>query len=643
MALRSLGKDLTLIFENKLKTRVKGFFEFIEELKRESLIKSELPEMIIREYFDDMCADVVKLSLEEVLEEKSNYLSLTQGNILSGLLNEHKRKLITKVRILDGANISIFIVHFFANFNDSRLQTAKLLCAVSAEHNIYKQIYEQHFYETVEQLLFAFNEENISKISFEEFIIFDRYLTKFLSSLPESTSLAEKWYIRSSKYYMRHSLNLYLDILKSVNIQSIESSHVEHKLQHPIPARSLDIPSELVQQFTSLTDSLNKMLVDSVMSEVFHRFIERFHKVASFLIHLRYSRQEIVAVMDAKSDLRLLNLDSVIKSVSTILNSMLFAYLKISFDLNSQQHQVTVITESLSDAQKLNIWDRNGLFSFCRNRIKYNSIVAISVWFDETLGSKEFDSEMVNYLKQIRKVKVNRTAHKLENRFSQFEYAIMAHMDMQRVRDLLAVVRPLNLLSDSAHRIVADAVSSIQLTLARSLANEKLPIESFVMCLVNRKFEDGKKKEYVKLLAKYIKDLDFRLKHVLKGCVDKPDAEEFLSFSKVSLLNFVLEVYQDMLTKTAFSNENFERSKEDYAAIKKELLCDPSLTEGPDTGIARLLEIKDSLGDKSRTIKLLSDNTNHFSTLFSRKLFDKYLKESDESLLKDSLLQLLKP
>ena len=643
MALRSLRRDLTLIFENKLKSRVKQFFEFIEDLKRESLIKSELPEMIIREYFDDMCADVVKLSLKEVLDEKSNYLSLTQGNILSGLLNEDKRKLITKVRILDGANISIFIVHFFANFNDSRLQTAKLLCAVSAEHNIYKQIYEQHFYETVEQLLFSFNEESISKISFEEFIIFDRFLTKFLSSLPESTGLAEKWYIRSSKYYMRHSLNLYLDTLKSVNSQTIESSHVEHKLQHPIPARFLDIPSELVQHFTSLTDSLNKMLIDSVMSEVFHRFIERFHKVASFLIHLRYSRQEIVAVMDARSDVRLLNLASVIKSVSTILNSMLFAYLKISFDLNSQQHQVTVITESLSDAQKLNIWDRNGLFSFCRNRIKYNSIVAISVWFDETLGSKDFDSEMVNYLKQIRKVKVNRTAHKLENRFSQFEYVIMAHMDMQRVRDLLAVVRPLNLLSDAAHRIVADAVSSIQLTLARSLANEKLPIESFVMCLVNRKFEDGKKKEYVKLLAKYIKDLDFRLKHVLKGCVDKPDAEEFLSFSKVSLLNFVLEVYQDMLTKTAFSNENFERSKEDYAAIKKELLCDPSLTEGPDTGIARLLQIKDSLGDKSRTIKLLSDNTNHFSTLFSRKLFDKYLKESDESLLKDSLLQLLKP
>lgn len=634
--------DLKTSFENNQKTKVKMYFEFVEDLKREELIETTLPEKIIREYFDEMCSDMVKISLEEVLEEKSNYLTLTQGNILSGLLNEDKKKLLNKIRILDGANISIFIVHFFANFNEKRLQTAKLLCAVAAQDNIYKEIFEQHFYETIDQLLFSFNEESISKIVFEDFIIFDRFLTKFLGTLPERTNLSEKWCGRSSKYYMRHSLNLFLDTLKSVNGQTSAASYVEHKLQHPVPDRSQDLPAELVKSFTELTIGLNQMLVKNTMSEIFHQFVQRFHKVACFLLHLQFSCAEDPDLLDTRSEKKKQSLRKVVAMVEAILNSMLFAYLRIAFDLNSQQFQVTAITETLSDAQKRNIWDRAGLYSVYRNRTKFKSIVAINDWFDKTLANNDFESETLNYLKQVKKVKVNKTVDKLENNFNQFEHMVMAFLDMQRVKDLLKLVRPLNILNEIAQKTVEDAVIGIQSILTRSLVNDKLPLESFVMCLVNRKFEDGKAKEYIKLLVKYSQDLENRMQYVLKGCVEKKDSQEFISLSKVGLLNFVLEVYQDMLTKTTFSVENFERSHEDYQAIKKELLCSPAMTNHPDIGISKLLEIKDSLGDKTRSIKLLCENADHFSTLFARKLFDKYFTASDESTLKDILLDLLR-
>ena len=557
-------------------------------------------------------------------------------------LKEDKKKQVSKVKILDGANISVFLVHFFTNFNTSRIRVAKLLCSATSQSNTYSASFEKNFYNTVDGLLFAFNEESLSKIEFEDFIVLDRYLAKFLTSLPETNQLAEKWLQRSSRYYIRHSLNYFLATLKEVSCQNLASCHLENKLTDPADSRSQELPDFLMEKYKTLSKELNQMLLERTMSETFHKFIERLHKVVCFLIQLQTLESEVTSPDHHVKDKHQESTTKVCRTIEVILASMLFVYLRFTFALNNPHHLISVIVEDQVEAEKKNIWDRSGLFNFNRLRIKYKCILDLEQWLTKAANNPDFDHETLSYLKQLKNTKVDFESQKTDNKFGHFENTIKTFLDTQRFKELIELLKKMNMIEDAVGVYCFEAIRSIQSCLSRTLIAEKLPIESLVMCLVSRKFEPSKPKDYIVAMGQYLKSLEDRLHYAAKGGVAEEDRKFFVYLSKQGLLNFSLEVFQDMLTKTSFSSDQFDKIAEDYNLIKQAIGCAPDDTHLSDLTSMKLLEVRDSLGDKTRTLQNLAKYGYLFSTLFSRKLFDKFMTPADTEQLKASLIEELK-
>lgn len=650
-------ENIKLQLENLLRKHLLGgeakevsrLTTFLESLEQEKLLEEGSVVDFIRGFYDFLCAEVVHQSLTEILEEKTNYLSITQRNIISSLIKEDRGKLIQKVKLLDGQNIMIFLTHFFKNFSLKREAIRKTM--LEAKSNVeYSKIFDNQYQDTVEHLLFAFSEESVLKIDYEEFIFLDRFICHFLLSMDDGSSgLLLKWTQRSAKYCVRHTLNLFLDTIKSVSAQTYKTIHLEKTLAHILKEKegleyggesfinSTYSPKELITKFESLTEKLNTLLINNLASENFHKFVEKTHKVSSFIIHLKFLKDELTEASKVRNisiEKEMKEQEVAAKTISSILQAMVYIYIKVSYELSTPSNTISLLGEKLAEVEKRNLWDRTGLFNYSSKVTLDSSILRINQWFNSNISESSQDTEFVSYLKHAFGVKVGElTSEKIDNKFILLEAFVMTLINLSRLENLTTILTNFDLLDGGVLPTVTSAVGAIKRIIGEKIVRDKLPHDQMIMCFVNRKYEEGKEKEYQTMLKTFLTDFKSKLGYMLKGGISTEDSEKLVRDISTSVLLFLVEVFQDVVTKMNFSNDSFDRVSEEYSTCKRILGAGAPVQEA--TAIDKLGDLKESLGDKNRLLLVLKDNLFKYTDLFMRKLSDKYLTAVEIEQLKE--------
>ena len=252
-------------------------------------------------------------------------------------------------------------------------------------------------------------------------------------------------------------------------------------------------------------------------------------------------------------------------------------------------------------------------------------------------GSAECDAEAVNFLKLGGAMRPEEPFDKIQNRFAKLEALVLTFLNSKRLTELCSALVDCRLLDPAQQALVCGVSRSTRSCLAARIVEEKLSLEGFVMCMVNRKFDEKQPKEYFSLLEAVLKDLEAKCSYMLRGALSQGDAEDLLAELRVAALRFALEVLQDMLTKVGFSNEGFERVQNDYPHIKRHLrLRESDDTRSEDLLHSRVCELKELIGDKNKLLAHICANCLLLSNLLMRKLSEKHLANSDLDQVKEA-------
>ena len=610
---------------------------YLDGLETEGLLEERFSYKSIRQYFEDLCESTVHQTLSDILEDKSSILSLTQKNIISGLIKDKNKKTVTRVKLLDGPNVSSFLILSLNRLLNKNIQLKAIFERADSIHRSHQEYFEEMYLETLETIAFSFSEDNLFKISYDDFIKLDIFMSEFLGSLENGSKLVQSWSSRSGKFFTRLTLNIYLDTLKIISSPVLSVALVDKKLSHSLGHESISKgwPETLLTNMNDLTSRMNSILMENTMGESLARIIEQVFKVCIFIVqisHLQHYYGQIEGLMSTVEEL-----SKVSATIKLILRCIVLLTSKSHYEMTNPQHQVSLFTEEPGEAEKKNLWDRSGVFRMAVVRRKDSGVMEAISQIKAAQENGDIQQEVSSYLKHANTVKVEEQFINFDNKFILLESLVMCFLNCNRVNEISKCLSDLHILDESCSQIVAKVSSSVQRVTLGLILEEKVPKNTVLMCMVNRKFEEGKPKEYHQILSGVISDLESKSSFILKGAIHQADIRHLSYKMKLSILDFVLEILQDMLTKLNFSNEAFDRLAEDYTALKRVLSIAPDLTKDSDGLSQRLIELKDIIPDKQKLVDFLCQHCLSFSILFLRKISEKYFNPSETNMIRDAV------
>ncbi len=559
-----------------------------------------------------------------------------QKNILAGLLKESKKKVISRVKLIDGPNICSFVTLALDKF---RLKTDSFLGLVRSlppglQQKLDATLKSLHS-STLFQIAFSFSEDNLLKIGYHEFIKLDLYMIGYLNTEESTADFIENWSARSRKYFARHTLNTFRETLHVVAAPSLALGLVDRRLAHGLVGGQDGSCSLLVADTAAFTDKMNRILMESPMSDAMVKFVQQVYRLGCFSIYLQAVSRKLGATRSSQATQT--EFDKIYRLLRLLLGWILKFAAKTNFEACFPQYVLNLFTEEPEEAEKKNAWDRSGVLSMANARSQHREFKKLLDSFKKTLASPELDSEVVNFLKLGASIRVEEPFSKIQNRFEKLEALVMAFLNSRRLIELAAALVDCSLLDPADQGLVVGVSNSTRRCIAGRIVEEKLSLEGVVMCMVNRKFDEKQPKEYFFILETVLKDLEAKCAYMLRGALSQTDAEDLLQVLRSTTLHFSLEVLQDMLTKVGFSSEGFERIQNDYPHIKRHLQMKATDdTKNEDLLHARVSELKEAIGDKNKLLAHLTANCLLFSNLLMRKLSEKFLSNPDLDQVKEA-------
>lgn len=611
---------------------------FLADLESAGLLEPDYSRGLFEQHFEDLSTRIALLSLHEILEDRSASLSAVQKNIVAGLLKETKKKVVARTRLLDGPNIAAFLGLALQRF---RLETDRLAGLIGAlpaglQQKLDPMLRSVHS-ATLFQIAFSFSEDNLLKLGCPEFIRLEVFMLGYPKPSEDRAAFVENWSARSRKYFARHALNTFRETLHAVAAPSLALGLVDRRLAHELGLESLADPwaAQLLAEAAAFTDRVNRVLMSSAMSEGAVKFVQQVHRLGCFSLYLGAVGRRLGEGLCAEAT------QAAFAKVASLLRLLLAWALKLcakaGFEACFPQHVLGLFAEEPEEAERRNAWDRCGVLSMASTRSRHREFKQLLEALRRAAGSAECDAEAVNFLKLGGAMRPEEPFDKIQNRFAKLEALVLTFLNSKRLTELCSALVDCRLLDPAQQALVCGVSRSTRSCLAARIVEEKLSLEGFVMCMVNRKFDEKQPKEYFSLLEAVLKDLEAKCSYMLRGALSQGDAEDLLAELRVAALRFALEVLQDMLTKVGFSNEGFERVQNDYPHIKRHLrLRESDDTRSEDLLHSRVCELKELIGDKNKLLAHICANCLLLSNLLMRKLSEKHLANSDLDQVKEA-------